>query len=308
MGWRDPVIEVNEPMEMHQVRYFLAVARTLNFTRAAEECNVSQPSLSRAIKQLELELGGELFRRERPQVQMTSLGLYMHPPLKQCYESALAARALAQAVRKRTVASLGLAVSLSVNIGMLLAPLALLRERSGALQIRLLRGQPDELLAYLKNGEAELGLGVAGAETWNRLDHWPLLTERFGLLVAPDHPLAAERVVSFEALRRERIFLRPYCEKSDDLLAACHKHGLTLEHGDEAASDDDLVSLIGCGIGVAVAPIGLAGDGRLRAVPIAELSLERTVSLIGVAGRRRSEVGSELMRLLRAREDLSASA
>ena len=54
-------------MEMHQVRYFLAVARTLNFTRAAEECNVAQPSLTRAIRQLEGELGGDLFRRERPQ-------------------------------------------------------------------------------------------------------------------------------------------------------------------------------------------------------------------------------------------------
>jgi DNA-binding transcriptional LysR family regulator len=52
-------------MEMHQVRYFLAVARTLNFTRAAEECKVAQPSLTRAVRQLEEELAGDLFRRER---------------------------------------------------------------------------------------------------------------------------------------------------------------------------------------------------------------------------------------------------
>ena len=52
-------------MEMHQVRYFLAVAQELNFSRAAEKCNVSQPSLSRAIQQLEGELGGPLYNRER---------------------------------------------------------------------------------------------------------------------------------------------------------------------------------------------------------------------------------------------------
>src|SRR5438552_2930921 len=52
-------------MKMHQVRYFLAVARTLNFTRAAEQCNVFQPALTRAIQQLEDELSGKLLRRER---------------------------------------------------------------------------------------------------------------------------------------------------------------------------------------------------------------------------------------------------
>ena len=50
-------------MEMHQVRYFLGAVSELNFTKAAEKCNVSQPSLTRAIKQLEGELGGDLFRR-----------------------------------------------------------------------------------------------------------------------------------------------------------------------------------------------------------------------------------------------------
>jgi len=61
-------------MEMHQVRYFLAVAETLNFTRAAERCNVSQPALTRAIQNLEGEFGGLLFRRERNLTHLTELG------------------------------------------------------------------------------------------------------------------------------------------------------------------------------------------------------------------------------------------
>src|SRR5690242_6085953 len=79
-------------MEMYQVRYFLSVARTLNFTRAAEECEVAQPSLSRAVKQLEAELSGELFRRERPQAILTELGQRMLPILTRCHESANNAR------------------------------------------------------------------------------------------------------------------------------------------------------------------------------------------------------------------------
>ena len=64
-------------VEMHQIRYFLAVCEALNFTRAAESCNVSQPSLTRAIKGLEDELGGPLFRRERNNTHLTGLGEMM---------------------------------------------------------------------------------------------------------------------------------------------------------------------------------------------------------------------------------------
>ena len=78
-------------MEMHQVRYFLAVADELNFTRAAEKCGVTQPSLTRGIKRLETELGGDLFRRERSLTHLTQLGKLMLPSLKAVYESAVSA-------------------------------------------------------------------------------------------------------------------------------------------------------------------------------------------------------------------------
>src|ERR1043166_5326779 len=66
-------------MEMHQVRYFLAVADTLNFTRAAEQCHVSQPALTRAIQQLEEEFGGLLLRRERKLTHLTDFGRLIEP-------------------------------------------------------------------------------------------------------------------------------------------------------------------------------------------------------------------------------------
>src|SRR4051812_28333526 len=98
-------------MEMHQVRYFLAVAQLLNFTRAAEECNVTQPSLTRAIKQLEAELGGDLFRRERPAAQLTELGQRMHPLLKQCFEAAAGARSLASSFKGGDIGALRIALT-----------------------------------------------------------------------------------------------------------------------------------------------------------------------------------------------------
>ena len=83
-------------MEMHQVRYFLAVAQELNFSRAAEKCNVSQPSLSRAIQQLEGELGGPLFNRERHLTHLTDLGEMVRPHMENVYEAAMKAKQLSR--------------------------------------------------------------------------------------------------------------------------------------------------------------------------------------------------------------------
>ena len=66
-------------MELHQVRYFLAVASTLNFTRAAEQCNVTQPALTKGVQKLEQELGGQLIYRERQLSQLTDLGKEVLP-------------------------------------------------------------------------------------------------------------------------------------------------------------------------------------------------------------------------------------
>src|SRR5262249_43373613 len=83
-------------MEMHQIRYFLAVAEELNFTRASEKCNVSQPSLSRAIKLLEEELGGPLFHRERSRTHLTELGRMVRPHLATVYEQSHAVKRLSR--------------------------------------------------------------------------------------------------------------------------------------------------------------------------------------------------------------------
>jgi hypothetical protein len=72
-------------MEMHHIWYFLAVADELNFTKAAEKYNVSQPSLTRAIKLLEEELGGLLFHRERAHTRLSDLGQMMRPYLQQIH-------------------------------------------------------------------------------------------------------------------------------------------------------------------------------------------------------------------------------
>ena len=82
-------------MEMHQVRYFLALCETMNFTRAAENCNVSQPALTRAVHKLEEELGGLLLRREHNLTHLTDFGRLVRPHLEQMMTEAEAAKSTA---------------------------------------------------------------------------------------------------------------------------------------------------------------------------------------------------------------------
>jgi DNA-binding transcriptional LysR family regulator len=287
-------------MEMHQVRYFLAVARTLNFTRASEECNVSQPSLSRAIKLLEAELGGELFRRERPAAQLTSLGQYMHPLLKQCYESAVGARSLADAIKKRAVGSLTIIFSRTVDLEIAAAPLASLQAQFGRLQLRLLRGARDEITEALKEGEADLAVAAGLEDAWERLDRWPLFVEPFVLVASPGHRLANRMEVEIEELKEERLVLRPYCDNSRQILALLGECGIPVENCDEIACEEDLVTLLSAKAGAAVVPTTLADRGRLVRIPIRGLDLRRTVCLYGVAGRQRTAAANAVLKVLRA--------
>src|SRR5215510_5401350 len=136
-------------MEMHQVRYFLAAVSELNFTKAADKCNVSQPSLTRAIKQLEAELGGDLFRRERPQAQLTDLGQRMLPLLKQCYDSAVGARSLASAIKGGEVGSLRLALSRTVGLDLLTGYFSELTRLFGVFDMKLARRASSNVVKLL---------------------------------------------------------------------------------------------------------------------------------------------------------------
>ena len=286
-------------MEMHQVRYFLAVARTLNFTRAADECNVTQPSLTRAIKQLEAELGGDLFRRERPAAQLTELGQRMHPLLKQCYEAAIGARSLASAFKSGEVGALRIALTDSVDLSLLIPFLNQIKRQFNRLEFRFLRGSSSEVTEFLKKGEAELGIAAELDEEWERLDTWPLFTEDFQLVLSKHHPLAERDKIDLEDLRSEPLLSRRYCEHADRLSATLREHGLDVEHSHEISSERDLIELVEAEIGVAVVPDTSPIPQSLKRTPVEGLDARRTIHLYGVAGRERSAVASAIMRMLR---------
>lgn len=295
-------------MEMHQVRYFLAVARELNFTRAAEECNVAQPSLTRAIRQLEGELGGDLFRRERPQAQLTELGQRMLPHLRQCYESAMNARSLAAAIKKGEVGSLRLALSSTIDSALVTSHVVELGKLFSNLDLKLLRGTATDVLEYLKKGEVELGIAGPMDEEWERLDCWPLFTEGFHLSVANRHSLAEKQSVTLDDLQAERLIVRTYCETTQDLLKILEARSFDVSRCHEVSAEADLVSLLEAGFGVAFMPFSAHSPATLKHFDVADMALERTIYLYSVAGRQRTAVAGALMKMMRSYDWSQVSA
>ena len=208
-------------MEMYQVRYFLSVARALNFTRAAEECGVAQPSLSRAIKQLEGELGGELFRRERPQAILTELGQRMLPILTRCFESAAAAQALAAGSGKGAAGALRVALSPTISIALVLAALREASKLFDGLELVVRRESAAGTLDLLKTGDVEVAiLAEHDLEPRPWLERFYLFDEGFLLISAREHRRANSGAFGLDDLREERIVLSRHAEHGDALAAS----------------------------------------------------------------------------------------
>jgi len=289
-------------MEMQQVRYFLAVARTLNFTRAAEDCNVTQPALTRAIKQLEDELGGELIRREGRNSHLSDLGNRMRPLLQQCYDSALTAKSLATKIKKGEVSCLAIAVSQTLDLDLLTGALGEVKRAFPNIQLRLRRGTGSEICEMLKNGDVELAVGGPLGEEWDRLDAWPMFTESFDFVVGADDELAQRDHpdLDVELVRESRLLhyagADPAEIRRDDLA----ERGFHYDMAHEVDSVSDLEALLVAKFGLAIMPASAMKSPRVRHLPCSALDLKRTVAIYSVAGRPRSREASALLNLLRS--------
>jgi DNA-binding transcriptional LysR family regulator len=289
-------------MEMHQVRYFLAVARTLNFTRAAEQCNVSQPALTRAIRQLEDELAGKLLRREGKHSHLTDLGIRMVPLVQQCLDSALAAKSLATSFRKGSAQALSLAVSHSIDSRLLTGPLAETQRAYPGLHLKLFRAEASEINESLQKGRADFAVAGPLGQAWERLDVWPLFEQRFELVFHERHPFAREKRIEARQLAKQQILISCRCESAEGLARVLDEQGIAAGDGHQIGSMQDLEALLDANFGIAFLPRTSVDRPQWCRVAVDGLEMSREVSLYGVAGRQRSPAGDAFMKLMRARD------
>lgn len=287
-------------MEMHQVRYFLAVARALNFTRAAEECHVAQPSLTRAIKQLEEEFGCDLFRRERNLSHLTEFGQRMLPFLQQVYDSAQAAKTLAVSLKKGVVAPLAVGLSMAIDPLLIIGFLTELARVFEGLELRIIRATAAEIGEALKRGEIEIAISGPLGEGWGRLDSWVLFDEEMAVATACLGPLSSASSVKYTDLAAQNFIKRNHCEHCAEFEQVLQEHQVKLTHKHSVGSDRDCIALVAGGFGNSIVPASLRHPGDIKLLPLEGLALKRQVFCYTVAGRQRSTAVSTLIKMLRA--------
>src|SRR5262249_42110515 len=145
------------------------------------------------------------------------------------------------------------------------------------LELKLLRGTAGEIVALLKTGEAELAVAADIEDEWDRLDRWPLFTERFQLLLNAAHPLASQAAVEVADLREERLLRSAHCERAERLAALLRGHALDPGNGHELTSERDLIALLEADFGVAFAPRSTACPATLKRAAVNGVELDRSV-------------------------------
>jgi DNA-binding transcriptional LysR family regulator len=295
-------------MEMQQIRYFLHLAQTLNFTRAAEACNVTQPALTRAIRALEQELGGDLIRREPRNAHLTELGRRMLPLLQQCFDSANSARSLARAVRSSDLAPLALGVMHGISMATLVPIVAELFRAFPGAQLRIRRGAGAEMLALLKEGTVDVAVASPLDGEWERLDTWRLFDDPFSVVVHRDHRLGRNNAIVPTDLAGERMLCLAGCEIRPQFEQALASWGVAAQHAHEVETDADLLALLCANAGVAMLPASADLADALRRLLLDGVALQRMVAVHAVAGRQRSPATGMLLTLLRAADWPEVSA
>lgn len=256
-------------MEYRHLRFFIAVAEELSFTRAATRLRVAQPHLSQEIRRLEREVGTALFTRDRRRVALTAAGrAFLSHARLILSGSAEAVRAAQRASRGETGrARIGFASS--AGFGILPDAVRRFRLQYPDVELVLLECNSNEQIDLLSSGAIDVGLLHPPHSTEPALELETLLVVPLMAALPEGHPLAERRRIALEALKDEPWVFFPRAVASrlyDEIIRVCTEAGFAPRIAQEASKLSTIVSLVASGLGVSLVPMPLARLGLWRAV------------------------------------------
>jgi DNA-binding transcriptional LysR family regulator len=289
-------------MKLHQIRYFLALSRSLNFTRAADDCHVTQPALTKAIQKLESELGGPLIHRERQLTQLTDLGKLILPLVERMATAEETLVFHATEFRSKEIAPLKIALAPCISANLVAALLAEIAMVVPGLRAELSEASPESIPELLMKGEVSAAIAGDVDGIPDRINHWCLFEERFIVLAAEDSPFAVTGEVSIEMLATATWLERIGCPVWRTFLSKNfpESHEPTVAHS--SGNESHLQHMVAAGMGIMLTAEHAPRLPSLVPCRIENDPLKRDIMLLVVAGRRYSPALEALVKATRLRD------
>lgn len=277
-------------MEMRQVEYFRALAEELNFTRAAKRCGVSQPSLTRSIRLLEEEFGGQLFHRDGAKTSLSELGQIVRPHLNGVFGHAHAATLEARKFTQNKTIRLRLGVMCTVAPNDLVQLLSGVRARHPDVDLEVVDADAGMLDRQLR--ASELDVALIGRPELNlpvaELHYLPLYREQFVIVSGLAHRFSRFDVVRCADLNDEAYLRRVNCEMADVSGPILKARGIATRTVYRSDRDDWILAMTAAGLGVAFMPRRSVNHPHVAVKPLTEPEFWREVALVTLRGRPHS--------------------
>jgi LysR family hydrogen peroxide-inducible transcriptional activator len=241
-------------MEMHQLRYAVAISRTGNFSRAAEQCHVSQPSLSQQILKLEEELGERLFDRTKREAKATPHGEVFLRRALRILEEVDAARREAEDAKHLLTGTVTIGVIPTIAPYLIPKVTASFLKRFPGVEVVVHEEPTARLLKRLHGYEVDLAILSIPFER-DRLEIHPLLTEELMIALPREHPLARRKKLQTQDLEKERLIVMQegHC-LGDQVLGFCTRGDVKPRISFRSAQLETLQSLVHAGMGISLVP------------------------------------------------------
>jgi LysR family transcriptional regulator, hydrogen peroxide-inducible genes activator len=272
-------------MELYQIRYFLAVAETLNFTRASERSFISQPALTKAIQRLEETVGGRLFDRAKNAVQLTELGRIMLPNFRQIYDSANLAREQARRFTREQKEVVRVGVMCTIDFEQLLPGFSASQDDQDAIDLSFIEGSFESLTDALDRGDIDLSIMCSAYDIPKRFKSTTLFSEDYVVAYGGEHRFNGRSHVEMAEMHRERYCERTLCEFSVYIGRLLEQRGIGLETVQQSEREDWIQSLVRADFGVAFMPLSIARAANLAYASISDCPIMRNVGVFWQAER-----------------------
>lgn len=255
-------------MELRHLRYFVTVAEELHFGRAAERLHIAQPPLSQQIRQLEAELGFELFHRTKRNVQLTDAGQVFLGEVQQIMQQLQQAIQLGQQTSRGELGQLIVGFVSSAAYNILPNILRCFRHQIPGVSLELHELTTDQQLEWLRSGRMDVGF-IRPPVAEDTLIWETVFQESLMVALPETHHLANQTEVNLSVLAHEPFILFPRVLAPglyDLIISLCQESGFSPHIAQEAIQMQTIISLVAADMGVAIAPASLQNLQRTGVV------------------------------------------